>query len=284
MVEAGIGETGGAGIAPVLDLVPGAGTARGWLRDVFAHRSVLVVLAAKDFKVRYKRATFGVLWAVALPLVQSVVMITVFSRVARFQSEGFDYAGYVLAGMAGWSYVAATLPAASTAIVDAASLTDKVWFPRALLVLSPVLANLIGLGISVTLISLIELVRNGLGPELLLVVPAALALMALVTGICLTAAALHVVFRDIRFIVQAGMLVLFYATPILYPISLLEGLATAVSIANPFVGAVGLFQAAITGAAVDGTATIATLAWTLLLMTWATWLHQRRDRLFVDLL
>lgn len=273
-----------AGSAPVLDLVPGSGSAMSWVRGVLAHRDVLLVLAAKDFKVRYKRATFGVLWAVALPLVQSVVMITVFSRVARFQEEGFDYAGYVLAGMAGWSYVSATLPAASTAIVDAASLTDKVWFPRALLVLSPVLANLIGLGISVTLISVIELIRNGLGPELVLVVPAATLLTALLTGICLTAAALHVAFRDIRFIVQAGMLVLFYATPILYPLSLLDGLATPVSIANPFVGAVGLFQAAITGAAVDAIATVATVAWTAVLWLAAVGLHRKRDRLFVDLL
>ncbi len=269
---------------PVLDLGPEPGTARAWARAVVQHRDVLLVLAAKDFKVRYKRATFGVLWAVALPLLQSLVMIAVFSRLARFEQEGLDYAGYVLAGMVAWAYVTATVPAAATAIVDAASLTDKVWFPRALLVLSPVTANLVGLGITFVLVTGIQLVRGGLGAEVVLVVPAAALLVALVAATCLTAAALHVAFRDVRFIVQAGLLVLFYATPVLYPLELLDGLATVVSIANPFVGVVGLFQAGLTGAPMSTTALVASLVWTALLLAVSVRLHHRRDRLFVDLL
>ncbi|MGK2947050.1 MAG: ABC transporter permease [Acidimicrobiales bacterium] len=243
-----------------------------------------MVLAAKDFKVRYKRATFGVLWAVALPLLQSAVMIVVFSRVGRFSAEGFDYAGYVLAGMVGWGYVASTVPSAATAIVDAASLTDKVWFPRALLVLSPVLANLIGLGITASLVAGIALFREGLDLGVLLLLPAAALLVALISGLCLVAAALHVVFRDIRFIVQAGLLVLFYATPVLYPIRLLEDLETAASVVNPLVGVVGLFQAALTDAPVRATALMASTVWAAALLLVAVRLHHRRDRLFVDLL
>lgn len=272
------------GDPPVLDLGPVPEGARSWIRAVLAHRSVLLVLAAKDFKVRYKRATFGVLWAVALPLVQSIVMITVFSRFTRFSEEGFDYAGYVLAGMVAWAYVSATVPAASTAIVDAASLTDKVWFPRALLVLSPVLANLIGLGISFTLIAAIEAFRNGLGPELVLVAAGALLLVGLVSGLTLSAAALQVTFRDVRFIVQAGMLVAFYATPILYPVGVLGALEPFVTFGNPFTGAVNLFQAGLANTPVDLAAVAASAAWTAILAAIAVRLHHRRDRLFVDLL
>lgn len=272
------------GSRQVLDLGPAPESARAWLRSVLAHRSVLLVLAAKDFKVRYKRATFGVLWAVALPLVQSLVMITVFSRIARFSEDGLDYASYVLAGMVAWAYVSSSVPVASTAIVDAASLTDKVWFPRALLVLSPLVANLIGLGISFALVATIELLRNGLGPEIALVPGGAALLVALVAGLTLTAGALQVTFRDIRFIVQAGMMVLFYATPILYPIRILEGLQGPVRVLNPFVGVVNLFQAGLAETAVDGTAVAATGCWIIVLLAVAVRLHHRRDRLFVDLL
>ena len=272
------------GPPPVLELGPEPGSVREWFRSLVDHREVLVAMAGKDFKVRYKRATFGVLWAVALPLLQSAVMIVVFSRVARFGDEGLDYTGYVLAGMIAWGFVGSTLPNAATAIVDGSSLTDKVWFPRALLVLSPVLANLIGLAISLAIVVLFQLVRQGVSLDLWLVAPGTVLLVLLVSGICLTAAALHVEFRDIRFMVQAGLLVLFYATPVLYPAAALGDLAEVARVVNPFVGVVGLFQAAITDIAVDGTAVLATLVWTTVLLLIAVRLHRRNDRLFVDLL
>jgi lipopolysaccharide transport system permease protein len=270
--------------APVLELGPEPGSTREWVRAVVRHREVLVAMAGKDFKVRYKRATFGVLWAVALPMLQAAVMIVVFGRVARFDEGGLDYTGYVLAGMIAWGYVGSTIPSAATAIVDGASLTDKVWFPRALLVLSPVLANLIGLGISLGLITMFQLVRQGLDVDVLLVVPGTVLLVALVSGTCLTAAALQVEFRDIRFIVQAGLMVLFYATPILYPPDALGDLAEVARLANPFVGVVELFQASLTDTTVHGAAVLASLAWTTVLLLLAVRLHRRDDRLFVDLL
>jgi ABC-type polysaccharide/polyol phosphate export permease len=269
---------------PILELGPEPGSVRSWVRSVVAHREVLLALAAKDFKVRYKRATFGILWAVALPLLQSAVMIVVFSRVTKVDTNGFDYTGYVLAGMAGWAFAATTISSAATAIVDGSSLTDKVWFPRALLVLAPVLANLIGLGIAVTIVAIVQVARTGLHVDLLLLVPATALLVALVSGICLTAAALHVQFRDVRFLVQAGLLVLFYATPVLYPLSLLGGLASVAQVINPFVGTVQLFQVALAGADPSGVAVAASAGWAAALLLLAVHLHRRDDRLFVDLL
>jgi ABC-type polysaccharide/polyol phosphate export permease len=257
---------------------------RSWVRSVVAHREVLLALAAKDFKVRYKRATFGILWAVALPLLQSAVMIVVFSRVTKVDTNGFDYTGYVLSGMAGWAFAATTISSAATAIVDGSSLTDKVWFPRALLVLAPVLANLIGLGIAVTIVAIVQVVRTGLHVDLLLLVPATALVVALVSGICLTAAALHVQFRDVRVLVQSGLLVLFYATPVLYPLSLLGGLAPVAQVINPFVGTVQLFQAALAGVDPSGVAVAASAGWAVALLLLAVHLHRRDDRLFVDLL
>lgn len=271
-------------LLPVLELGPEPGSTGSWLRSVAAHREVLRALAAKDFKVRYKRATFGVLWAVALPLLQSAVMVVVFSRVTKVDTGGFDYTGHVLAGMAAWAFAAATITSASTAIVDGSALTDKVWFPRALLVLAPVGANLIGLGIATTIVVAIQAARGAVGLDATLLLPGAGLLVALVTGISLTAAAVHVTFRDVRFLVQAGTLVLFYGTPILYPVDLLGSLGDVASLANPFTGVVQLFQAALTDLDPSATAVGASLAWTAVLLVAALRLHRRGDRLFVDLL
>lgn len=272
----------GSGERPVLELGPEPPGIGRWCRDLVEHRDVLGALALKDFKVRYKRAAFGVLWAVALPLVQAVVMITVFSRLGLDEGD-VDYTGYVLAGITAWAYAAATIPTATGAIVDGAGLTDKVWFPRALLPLATVLANLIGLGIGTAVVLVIQLLRGELRATVLLAVPAALLLTVLVVGLTLVTSALYVWYRDIRFVVQAAMLVLFYATPVLYLPSRLEALADWIPL-NPFAGAVSVFQRAFVGSDVDGRAVLSSCAYAVALLAIGAAMHRRHDRRFVDLL
>src|SRR2546421_12865375 len=95
-------------------------------------RHLLAMLSRAEFHVRYKRASFGVAWAVGVPIVQAAVLTVVFERVVR-TGTGADFGAYVLSGVLAWSYFSQTVTPGSTAIVEAASLTDKVWFPRAIL-------------------------------------------------------------------------------------------------------------------------------------------------------
>lgn len=264
------------------ELTPGPTGVGPWSRSLWTHRDVLVTLAVKDFKVRYKRAAFGVAWAVVLPLVQAVVLAVVFGRLG-LDDEGLDYIGYVLAGVTAWSFASVSLTTATSAVVDNAALTDKIWFPRALLVFAPITANLMSLGIGLALVTAIQLVRGSLGPELLLVVPATLLVVALVVGLSLVTSALYVYFRDVRFIVQAATLLLFYTTPILYTPERLGGLADLLPF-NPFAGAVGLFQQAFTDEPAATAELVGTGAWTVVLVVVGVFLHQRNDRVFVDLL
>ena len=275
-------EPQGAEAPPTLELTSEPAGVRTWARSVWGHRSVLRTLAAKDFKVRYKRASFGVAWAVALPLVQALVLAVVFSRLG-LDTEGIDYLGYVLAGVTAWSFASVSFTSGTTAVVDGAALTDKIWFPRALLVLAPIGANLVGLAIGLGIVTVVQLGRGQLGVDVVLVVPAVLVLVALATGLSLVTSALYVGFRDVRFVVQAATLLLFYVTPILYTPERLGGLADLLPL-NPFAGAVGLFQQAFAGATVGGAELAGTLIWTVVLLVAGVVLHQRGDRTFVDLL
>lgn len=253
-----------------------------WAGSLWSHRALLRTLAAKDFKVRYKRASFGVAWAVLLPLIQALVLAVVFGRLGLDRGD-LDYVGYVLAGVTAWSFASLTLNAATGAVVEGAVLTDKVWFPRALLVLAPVVANLVGLAIGLGIVTVVQLLRGQLGLDVAYVVPAVAVMTALVSGLSLVTSALYVSFRDVRFVVQAATLLLFYTTPILYSPERLGGLADWLPL-NPFAGAVGLFQRAYVGDAVSGAELAGTLAWTVGLLVVGVVLHQRRDRTFVDLL
>ncbi len=256
---------------------------REWLTDLWRHREVFDMLARKDFQTRYKRASFGVLWAVAVPLLQGVVMAVVFSRIVKLGAGRDDYGAYVFSGVVAFSYFGTTLTAGTTSIVDGSNLTDKVWFPRVLLALVPVAANLVSLFVSIlVLVVILPLIGGTFAPALLLLVPGVLLLVGFTTAITLVASALHVYFRDVRFLVQAALLVWMYMTPIIYPKSLLGGLSGWVDL-NPLTGVVTLFHKATVGGTEPWLRPVGlSLHATLLLGNAGLEAQRRYDRLFVD--
>lgn len=269
---------------PVLRLGPEPVSWGAWVADLGAHAPVLLALARKDFQTRYKRASFGVLWAVALPVLQAVVMAVVFSRVARFDIGGGSYTTFVMSGIFAWTYLSSTVMAATTSVVDGAALADKVWFPRAILALVPVLANAVGLLISVAvLVALIPFLGPWPGWAVLLLGPASVLLLGLTTGLSLMFSALHVYFRDTKFLVTAVLLVALYLTPVIYPADLLGRWAGWLDV-NPATGVVELFHAGATGSALPSRSLVVSLVVTVSLLVMAATAHRRHDRLFVDLL
>jgi ABC-type polysaccharide/polyol phosphate export permease len=271
---------------PVLALDHRPVPLRQWLLGLWRFRGVLVALSRKDFQVRYKRATLGVLWSVALPLLQAIVMVFIFSRVAGFGAgQSYSYAGFVLAGMVPWIFVSTSVTASTTSIVDASGLTDKVWFPRAILALVPPCANLVLLGTSAVIL-LAELPVVGVAPTTrwLLLVPAAALAVAFASAVGLVLAALYVYFRDLKFMVSAVVLVWIYLTPILYPVSRLNNAGPWLDF-NPLTGIVQLFQHAAVGSPPPSArALMVSLGATAVLTVVAVAIHRRHDRLFVDLL
>lgn len=252
---------------------------------VWDSRELLAVLARKDFYVRYRRASFGLTWAVGLPLFQSVVLAVVFSRVVHIHT-GTNFAVFVLAGMVVWTYFSNTLSAASTAIVDGSGMAARIYFPRVVLPLVSVLANLYGYAITVAILLILSPILGvGLGAGILWLVPATVLTVAMTAGACLVASALHVYFRDVRYLVTAAVIGWFYLTPVLYPLRLAHGPLHALILANPVTGLVELARAATAGADPGwGWSALVSLAWALLLAAAGLALHRRYDRVFTDLL
>jgi lipopolysaccharide transport system permease protein len=224
-----------------------------------------------------------VVWVVVVPLLQGAVLAVVFSKVVKV-GGGDGFAEYVLSGILCWAYVSSTIAAATTSIVDGAGLTDKVWFPRALLPLVPCLSNLIGFVVSIlVLLGTLPFLGAPMGADLLLLLPAAALLVAFTAGAAFVLSALHVSFRDVRFLVQAALLVWIYVTPILYPRSVLGSLEGWVD-ANPLTGIVALFHQAVGGEEALARPLVVSLVATLALLAVGLEAQRRRDRLFVDLL
>jgi lipopolysaccharide transport system permease protein len=267
----------------VVELRPEPTSLGRWLKEVWAFRQVTGILARKDFQVRYKRASFGILWAVLLPLLQAVVFVVIFSRVGRFNHTPFNYSAFVLSGTLSWAYFSMTALSGATSIVDGAGMTDKVWFPRSVLVLVPVISNLFSLMTSMVLLLIsMELVHAHYTWRLVMLVPAILLLVTFSVAFGLVASALYVYFRDVKFIVQAGLLVFFYLTPIVYPSTAVHSIGPWMAL-NPMTGIIGLFQFAAAGPFGPMLrALLVSLAATAVLLVVGIEANRRHDRLFVD--
>ncbi len=271
--------------APSIDL-QGETTSPGkLLREVWRARELLVILARKEFHVRYRRASLGLLWALGLPLLQSLVLVVVFSHVTHFKHAP-HYAIFVLSGMTAFVFFAAAVGAGSTSIVDGTDISSRVYFPRALMPLVQVGTNLYSLAVTVAIVLLLcPVLGVSLGPDALLLVPAALLLVALTAGFCLVASALHVYFRDMRYAVVAALMVWMYITPVIYPTADAPKKLRLLLDLNPLTGVVDLFHFATVGPTGPMTwALVVAAAWTAGLLVLGVGLQCRFNRVFADLL
>jgi lipopolysaccharide transport system permease protein len=221
------------------------GLAFGELR---AHRDLLYFLTWRDIKIRYKQTVIGAAWAVIQPLFTMVVFTLFFGRLANVPSDGLPYPIFSYTALLPWTFFAEGMKRASDSLVGSANLLSKVYFPRLIIPLAAVLAGLVDFAIAfVILIGMIIYYRVPLTWNALWFV--AFLLLALVTalGAGLWLAALNVTYRDVRYTVTFLTQLWMYATPVIYPASLLHGTWRLLLGLNPMTGVVEGFRWALLG-------------------------------------
>lgn len=274
---------------PVLELTGERTRLLPLLADLWRHRDLIAMLARQDYRSRYRSASLGLLWAVMLPMLQGLVIALIFSRLTGGGSTS-EYIPYVVAGVTAYSYFSSSLTAASTSIVDSAAIAGRIYFPRLVLPTVAPTANLPGLAISTSLALAVALIAGARPGWWVLLTPVAMALswaLAVTAGALLTM--LHVYSRDVRYLVQAGTLVLFYGTPVIYLLddaggarALPEGLRPYV-LANPVTGVVQLVRLALTGhGAFVQPAVLVTLGWVVALLVMTLFAYCRHERVACD--
>ena len=247
------------------------------------HASLTWVLARKNFQIRYKRASLGVLWAVLQPAFQAAFLSFVFIKI--FQIDRVPhYPIYVLSGVLPWAFFTKSVNAAMTAIADNGSLVRKVSMPLAIFPLAAVGGTALAFSGSLIVLFGASAVAGVLGWHVLWL-PLAVALeVLLVIAIGLNTSAFHPAFRDIKYLVESALLVGFYASPILYDLGRVPGrYRTAIEL-NPMSGVLSLMRAAVLGRPINGTSVLAAVAWTLVLTATGSFFFRRRAAEFPDLL
>lgn len=214
------------------------------LRELWSARDMLGFLVWRDVKVRYAQTVLGAGWAVIQPLMAMVVFTVIFGRFARIPSEGVPYAVFALAALVPWAYFAGALNGAASSLLSNRGLLTKIYFPRLVIPLAPAFAGLVDFAIAFVVLLLV-LAGHGFVPSpwALVVLPLSL-LIAMMTavGVGSWLSALNVQYRDVKqitpFLVQLWM----YASPIVYPLSLVPGELRTVYALNPMVGVIAGFR------------------------------------------
>lgn len=253
--------------------------------DLWRHRELLYFLIWKDIKVKYKQTALGVAWVVLQPLAGMLLFTLLFGRVAQLPSDGLPYPLFYYSALLSWTYFSSTVVGASNSVVNNTSLITKVYFPRILLPAAAVIGALIDLAIaSIIFFALMFYYEMPITAGLLLL-PAVLAMLVLFTlGVGQYLAALNVNYRDIKhalpFVVQLWM----FASPVVYPVSMVpENFRWLVNL-NPISGIIEATRALIMGKPLDWGSLGLAAAGTLVILILGFWYFERTERRFADVI
>ena len=261
---------------------------RGWRlidwRELWRYRDLFFFLVWRDIKIRYAQSVLGLGWAIIQPVFTMVIFTIVFGNLANVDSEGVPYAIFSYVALVPWTYFSNSLTGSSESLISASGMITKVYFPRLVIPIAPVLSKLVDFGISL-LILLGLMLWFGIVPTLwTLAVPLLILLMMLAAagaGMWLTALAIQ--YRDIRYGLNFFVRLLMYASPVIYATGTIPERYQLFYALNPMVGVIEGFRAALLGTKPMPWAWIGmgTITAVFLFITGALY-FRRMERVFAD--
>jgi lipopolysaccharide transport system permease protein len=240
----------------------------GWfdlhLSDLWRYRDLTMLFVWRDFVAQYKQTILGPLWHLIQPLFTTLLFTMVFGRVAKLPTDGLPAVLFYLSNITCWGYFSECLNRTSGTFISNAGIFGKVYFPRLCVPVSIVISNLIKFGIQLALFLAFMGVwwlnnRNvevevpyriiAIHPNLaILLTPLLLLIMAgLGLGVGIIVSALTTKYRDLQVLVTFGVQLLMYATPVIYPLSMIQGKYRLLFLANPLTSLIETFRYAYLG-------------------------------------
>ena len=212
------------------------------------YRDLFYFLVVRNIKVKYKQTVLGGLWAIIQPLFSMVVFTLFFGKLAKMPSDGVPYPIFNYTAMVAWSYFSTALSSSSNSLVGNVNLISKVYFPRLIIPLTPVLSGLLDFIIAFSVLIGMMFFYHIYPTAMILLVPLLLLLtMLIASGIGMILAALNAKYRDIRFTIPFLMQIWMFASPIVYPASMVPEKYRLLYALNPMVGVIEGFRSALLG-------------------------------------
>jgi lipopolysaccharide transport system permease protein len=223
--------------------------------EYWRYRELLYFLVWRDVKIRYRQTFLGIAWAVLQPLLAMILFTIFFGRLAGMPSDGIPYALFAYAGLVPWTFFSNAVTNAGQSLIANPELVSKVYLPRLLIPAAAVVAALFDFAVAFGLmIFLIPYYHVSISLSILLV-PALIFLMAVFAlGVGLWACAINVRYRDVRYALPFAIQIWLFASPVIYPSSLVPEAWRLLLMLNPLTGIIDGFRSSLFGRPFDWTA------------------------------
>lgn len=275
-----------ASTRPVTLIRPRTGWLDLGLGEVWQQRELLYFLVWRDLKVRYSQAALGAAWAIIQPLLAVVIFTVIFGVFAKLPSDGLPYPVFAFAAILPWTYFSEAVRRSSLGLVGDAELVKKVYFPRLIIPMANIFSPLMDFAVSLGVLVLLMLWYGLMPTANLLAVPVLLAITALLAlAIGLWLGPINVRYRDVVHTLPFVLQIWMYATPIVYPLSMVPERFKTLYSMNPAVGLIEGFRWAVLGrGTLDTTALAISTGVTVVMLIGGLLWFKREERQFADVI
>ncbi len=261
---------------------------KGW-GEAFRYRDLLILFVRRDFVTLYKQTVLGPLWYIIQPLLTTLTFAVIFGGIAGISTDGLPKILFYLSGITFWTYFSETLLKISDTFYANQKLFGKVYFPRIILPVSISISNLFKLGIQLVIFLIIYVIyyvqSPSFGPTWHLALLPLLVLVEAVLGLSIgmIISSLTTKYRDLKFLIQFGIQLLMYASPIVYPLSTVSDRFKLIILANPMTGILEAVKYAFFGIGVfEWSYLLYSVCFTLVTFLLGMWIFKRVEKTFVD--
>jgi lipopolysaccharide transport system permease protein len=254
-------------------------------KNFFQAKGLLIAWTGRNIRGRYQQSFLGWLWALAQPAAQVAIFTVVFTQFVPVDTGSIAYPVFSFVAVVPWTLLAAALPDMSNSLIENMSLVTKIYFPREVLPVAAMLARLLDFCVATgLLVVLMVIYQVPVFPLGLLIFPFILATqLLLILGIGLAAAALNVFFRDVRSLMVLGLQLWFYASPIIYPVSMVPERLHFFYYLNPMAGIISAYRDVLLERRVPGNYMISAFVVSLLIFLAGYWLFKQLEHRFADI-
>lgn len=212
-------------------------------RELYQYRELLWRWILREIGVRYKQSLLGAAWALLQPLAMMIMFTLVFSFLARVPTDGMPYPLFSYTALLPWTFFQTSVSFGVPSLVNNLNLVTKIYFPREILPLGAVGASFFDFLVASTIFLFMFLFYRVPLSWTVAWLPLLLALQVLLTfGVTLLGSAIIVLYRDVRFIVPLGLQLWLYATPVIYPVSLVPERLRPYYMLNPMAGIIDSYR------------------------------------------
>lgn len=253
-------------------------------QEIWAYRELLYFFTWRDVKIRYKQTGLGFAWAIIQPLFTMIIFSLIFGAFAKIPSDGIPYPLFSYAALLPWTLFAEGMTRSTNSMVANAPIMTKVYFPRLLMPISGIMSPLVDFCIAFSIL-IAMMIYYGFVPTVNVIFLPLFLLLAIATslGVGLWLSALNVQYRDFQYTVPFLVQIWLYASPVVYPASMLPASLRVWYGLNPMAGVIEGFRWALLGTTPPSAMILVSVGVVVVMLVSGLFYFKKMEQYFADL-